>query len=315
MTLFSERQGYKTISTKENYKNISERLKNRLWNYIKEVFNYIGQNISQNHCLKLLIAIWSNLWGNITDDLGHWSSHGIASGTYGYDPNFIISNHINDTFFKLKWHEVYDLLEFILKFIKNEIPNRNDWGESFLLNYKSFSDGINQILEQENAPYRFINGSITPITNEIEINEIAEAINKPKDKYESVTISINKALTHFSNRKEPDYENSIKESITAIESLTQIITGKDKTLSALYQLLGSKLKLHPTFSQALKELYDWTCDEKIVRHGTRKMPLKCLKAEAKFMLVICSAFVNYLIEKFEIENTCRDTMHRVPTNG
>lgn len=69
---------------------------------------------------------------------------------------------------------------------------------------------FNRILEDEVSAYRILEGKIVPITNKLELSTIKEAKNT---KFESVNTHIYKALTLFADRKKPDYENSIKESI------------------------------------------------------------------------------------------------------
>ena len=44
--------------------------------------------------------------------------------------------------------------------------------------------------------------------------------------YSSVNEHVKNALTLFSRRETPDYKNSIKESISAVESIIREITGK-----------------------------------------------------------------------------------------
>ncbi len=58
-----------------------------------------------------------------------------------------------------------------------------------------------------------------------------------------VNIHISKAITLLSDRDKPDYENSIKESISAVEALCEVITGvkgKEATLSKLLKKAGRR---------------------------------------------------------------------------
>ncbi|MBI4801053.1 MAG: hypothetical protein HY796_00870 [Elusimicrobia bacterium] len=89
-----------------------------------------------------------------------------------------------------------------------------------------------------------------------------------------------KALKHFSDRKKPDFANSIKESISSLESLAQILLGTKWTLGGLTK----KLKIHPCFCEGLNKLYGWTSDAGGIRHGkSGKEPEPSLE-EARFML-------------------------------
>ena len=110
-----------------------------------------------------------------------------------------------------------------------------------------------------------------------------------------------KALQFYSDRENPDYENSIKESISAVEAMCCIITGMtgaSATLgAALRKLEESGVVIHGAMRSAFSQLYGYASDENGIRHGG--IDFKNAPAEdAKYMLISCSAFVNYLIEKY-----------------
>ena len=120
---------------------------------------------------------------------------------------------------------------------------------------------FNRILEEEVAPYRILNGLVVPIIGKSELNSIGETIDL---EYESVSKHMTKALELYSDRKKPDYENSVKESISSVESMCSIITG----LSGGAATLGNTLKklkengvnIHPALENAFKQLYGYTSD-------------------------------------------------------
>jgi hypothetical protein len=60
-------------------------------------------------------------------------------------------------------------------------------------------------------------------------------------------------------------------------------------------ILDKKKKLHPAFKTALSKLYAYTSDEDGIRHAILDEPNVSF-AEARFMLVACSAFANLLVE-------------------
>ena len=104
---------------------------------------------------------------------------------------------------------------------------------------------------------------------------------------------------YLANREVPDYENSIKESISAVEAMCEILTG----LKGREAILGNMLKkieergvsIHGGLKVAFNALYGYTSDANGIRHaGDLGGPASTIE-EAKFMLVSCSAFVNYLI--------------------
>jgi hypothetical protein len=102
----------------------------------------------------------------------------------------------------------------------------------------------------------------------------------------------------LSDRKNPDYRNSIKESISAVEAACQAVSRKtNATLSDCIKALKEQKPLHPALEQALIKLYAYTSDEGGIRHALSDADATPSHADAKFMLVGCAAFVNYLWTK------------------
>jgi AbiJ N-terminal domain 4 len=192
----------------------------------------------------------------------------------------IFSNFIRSWFFKAKWFEVYDLLEFIANF-----------------NIKNLIEASNIFLEREVSAYRFVGSQLTKITSEEEIKEIEDVLNND-DKFLNVKRHITKALEHMSDRKNPDYRNSIKESISAVEALCIIITGDQKaTLGTALKIIEKNHNLHGSLKNAFSSFYGYTSDSSGIRHALTEDSTDISFDDAKFFLVSCSAFVNYLISK------------------
>lgn len=116
--------------------------------------------------------------------------------------------------------------------------------------------------------------------------------------FDSVNNHLEKALSFYSDRKNPDYKNSIKESISAVESMCCIICGKKVELGkALGKLEKNGIYIHGAMKNGFQALYGYASDESGIRHGGIE-DKEVTEEDAKFMLVSCSAFVNYLKVKF-----------------
>ena len=157
-------------------------------------------------------------------------------------------------------------------------------------------DACNKILEHEVAGYRFVGGVITPITSEQEIAAIEEALRVPTP-LQPAAAHLKRAIELFSDNKSPDYRNSIKESISAVEAVCKIITKNSKaTLGDALKEIEKKMKLHPALKESFQKLYGYTNDADGIRHALLEQ--SSLEAEdANFMLVSCSGFINYLVTK------------------
>lgn len=160
----------------------------------------------------------------------------------------------------------------------------------------------NRTFEREYVGYRFVGDTITPITDEIEQTAIESALNS---EFQEIQQHFKKATGFLADRTTPDYQNSIKESITAIERMCSIILGKSATLGdALKKLEAHGIIIHPALKTAFDKLYGYTSDSSGIRHAGQLGGAGATFDEAKFMLVACSAFVNYLTSLFSKSNLC-----------
>ena len=89
----------------------------------------------------------------------------------------------------------------------------------------------------------------------------------------------------------------MKESISAVESLARHITGDSKaTLGSALTVMEKKHNLEPTLKAAFSKLYGYTNDADGIRHSSMEDASMVTKADARFMLICCSAFVNFIID-------------------
>lgn len=278
---FSQRIGLTPITKGLQLESIDEELKNGLWN-IYDI--YILRKISTEH---------SHRWGKKPSQFFSYSLwHLYFKKPIDKIPEYFsqVMKEIRSYFFSCNWYQVYDLIECTIDIVNDrcfEIP-KNKIFESF-----------NQILEKEFAGYRFIDGKLSPITNPTELKEIEETLTLTNNfsSLKGSNTHLKEALAKLSDRQNPDYRNSIKESICAIESLAKIISENDKdSLGASLDRIKGKLKIHPALEKGFKQIYGYTSDSDGIRHALTE-EATCDFEDAKFMLVSCSAFINYLIVK------------------
>ena len=156
---------------------------------------------------------------------------------------------------------------------------------------------LNGVLEEEKSGYRIVDEKFINVIDDVEIDSIEQASNSP---FLSVNTHLRKAMLLYSDRKNPDCENSIKESISAVEAMCCTITGMtgaSATLgAALKKLEDNGIYIHAALREAFSKMYGYTSDADGIRHGG--IDFKNAPSEdAKYMLISCATFVNYLIEK------------------
>ena len=190
------------------------------------------------------------------------------------------------------WYECYDFIDYTLaKFPFNfaeEFGSKKDLATKERELFKSL---CNHFLEREMSAWRIIGNQVSRLTSDEEI----EAVEKALTIKGPISTHITTALGLMSDRKNPDYRNSIKESISAVEAMCCKITGKSKAdLSAALKTLEKKgIRLHGALKNAFNNLYGYTSDAGGIRHKLMDDPQTDFE-DAKFMLVACSAFVNLL---------------------
>lgn len=280
MSLFSQRKGIRPLQKSIQRESMDIELKNRLWSGLKIAVydkwrapDFREYQSEDGKKIDFLMKIyWLHYFKLPIDTIPEFDS-GHPRSAYE-----ILREH----FFKGAWWESYDFLEFTLKHVND------DWADLL-------KDITNNFLEAENAAYRFVEHEIVEITDENEIGEIESAINL---KYKSIAKHLQRSLDLMSDKSNPDYRNSIKESISAVEGGCRLISGDDKaTLGAALKKVDDKNPIHKAFKDALSKLYGYTSDQGGIRHSLTEEGVTPSYADAKFMLVACSSFINFLWTK------------------
>ena len=273
MALFSERYGYKKVSDVIIRERITPEIKNAIctcFDKLNKIFELAGYRYPTSLCIELEKHIWTNF---LNQRLAYFER-------LHYVPTDYIENY--DT----KWYNILDLIEFTIQ---------------YLLNYRTsaerFIELLNSEFERLNFAYRIVEGVIIEITSEQEIKAVECAIdNSPRN----IQIHLNSALEKYAQRPIGDYRNSIKESISAVEAFCREKTGENTLGKALKKLESRGLVIHSSLKSAFEKLYVYTNQEETgIRHALMDDEANYTPTaeEALFMLISCSAFINYLNRK------------------
>lgn len=278
---FSQKIGLTPVRQIIQIESMDEALENRLWNIIlNEFFDKLGDDFNKRDTQKkhFCSIIWKEFFGKRGDEIPSYAVVLVnVTGVIAF---------IKSWFFESKWYQKYDFIEFL-----------SCMGSPALKSY--FKNQCNLALKREMAGYRIINKSIVQITSEEEVVEIEDAL-RNSSKWQPVNIHLKTSVDYFSNRENPDYRNSIKEAISAIESLCIIITGdNDTSIHKALTEIEKKYKIHGALKSAFSSLYGYTSDTGGIRHALLTDDVEVTMEDAKFMLVSCSAFINYLKVKIE----------------
>jgi len=270
---FSERIGLTPIKTELEKEGLSNELRNSLWTAFREFIidtkNNDPQYSSYGYTYSELAIFFRKLWIHFYKfpaDTLIINSGSIENNTLKY---------VREWFFKSDWYLIFDFIESCSK------------------DEEEFQNICNIFLKTEMSAYRFIDGTLVEINSKEEVLEIDAAI-KNADKFKPVKQHLKRALELYSDRKNPDYRNSIKESISSVESLACIIVGDNKiTLGQALKKIEETHEIPGSLKSAFTALYGYTSQEGGIRHALLDDAVKIEIEEARFMLIVCSAFVNY----------------------
>lgn len=279
MTKFSEKYNFspKIVLDKQD---VPETLKNRIWNILYSAFfQNIGEFDQYDYSYRESRAndFYTNEFNSLSVDLRH-NFFKLPIDSRPIDPNEE-RQELRRLYFRTDFPKFYNLLEYL--------------AENYYL-YDGEGDWIiacNNIFVDEGVQFRFVCKKITPVLDPQEMEEIEKAT---KD---SGVDHINQALDLYAKRPEPDYRNSIKESLSAVEATYRKFTGKAHRNigDAISEMENMGINLPPILKEAFSKIYGWGSDGRSgIRHALMEEFTNVGEAEARLILVMCSAYVNYL---------------------
>lgn len=269
LELFSHRDGVKE-KRKMQDKTFDEEALNKLWDFmfIKISSHYDSySSFWGNRVQEFIYGIYSEILQKPIDA----SFHIFGSPGDLYLNNYSYSE-LKKNWYGFNFHQRLDMLEIFVKSLSDY----------------AITDDLNFLLRQLLIPYRINKQQmIIQIDNEEEYKAIEDATKEIP--------ALEKAVKFLYNRKNPDYRNSIKESILALEEMCKSISG-DNNFSNMLAIIEKQFNIHPSFIESIKKLYGFCSDEKWIRHSGNKESDVDFE-EAKACLVSCSLMINYLKAK------------------
>ena len=282
---YSDSMGLDSVNKLLQIEEFDNRTRTMLCNVLRELleeifehdyhlgrYTYSSIGLSNSFCKEILSEVFAEL---IT--LGQGRS---------YAWRIVYDEQIADVILNGFYNEVLDITWYICKWISENMKYPHEG------HYKV----LNNFFEKECVGYRFVSGNIIRITDEVEIAEIEMAV---ASNYLGASEHLKKAVALLADRDNKDYKNCIKESISAVESVCKVIIGKENaTLGEALRVLESKRGLKGQLKAAFEKLYNYTNGQGGIRHAEGLFVSEVTHEEAKFMLVSCSAFVNYMIAEY-----------------
>jgi hypothetical protein len=260
MRSFSERTRLQTLRDL-SADAIEPGLRNRLWNVIHASY------FSSPAWSADLNAFVDRLW----DEYFKWPQDSI--------PHATVLQKIRDYYFHAEWNQVYDFIEFCASAFPESESNAG------------FTVKVNSVFTQELAPYRFLGQRLVRVASPEEFDAIEQAL-ATVDLLEGVRERLHRAFDLLADRRTPNYEASIRESLEGLkalqgflgESAPKFLRGMADAVESGLPCLGRSEK-----PPLIKRIW-WGLSGR--RNARRE---EAGFEDAKFALVVCSAFVNYTV--------------------
>lgn len=191
-----------------------------------------------------------------------------------------------------KWTEFFDFVELLGSLlIKKEADSPFDDPEYFQeyqtsINALLHEDGIGWTLSDKSELYRQVPKALAKRINGSESLLV--------DRFDAARVHYQKALSYL-HQHPIDEANSIKEIVSALESVARVIAPKASTLGDAIKQMRKNEKYSSQLVDALEKLYAFSNVTPLVRHG-HPITRTVLLPEAELALFMGVAFIRYLID-------------------
>lgn len=200
----------------------------------------------------------------------------------------------------LRWKQVFELCERVYKKILQGLYNNQ--GEILVDEEKAkeyYTNEIQQLLFEEGIAFQFKDGIFfrhglyntqKSIENAFKIMGRPELI-ESKRHYQ-------KALKFFQDVQDPDYPNSVKESVSALESAIKVLFGNKNEkdiIKILKKFVGTEeKKIPPTLINSIDKIYSFRGAASDVAHGGATGGIVTPEI-AELFISLASAYICYIV--------------------
>lgn len=286
MKRFSERNGYVKPSEVLIREDIPLSIQNAICTCFDKLEIFLQEQMGNNtegvrEYKKLEKYLWIYFLNNREADFSH--RYSVATEFLEDDDEL--------------WFKKLDLVEEAIKYLSDRESQLEEYYRAKGSVVEAFITILNSHFERLNFAYRVVNKEIVEITSKEETTAIEDAL---QDSTDNIRMHLSKALELYAKRPEGDYSNSIKESISAVEAYCRDKTGESTLGKALNHLENKGILFPKTLKSAFEKLYEYTNQKETgIRHALMDQDGTYVPSgdEALFMLVSCSAFINYLRKK------------------
>lgn len=276
---FRIREGFKSARDRLQISSFDKETTRKIWDVVSSYIRCLNSKESSQSDDKIFhrlnefyTKVNVEIWGNLREDTHSLYSIVVdfSEETYYLSPEEYST--LKDWWFRnsSSFGDKMEIVEFLC--------------HCFYKTRHKFGDEINELFNQLMVGYRVKKNEVVPVSSNEELESVEQASKETKH--------IDIAITQLKNL---DYPNSIKESLLAAEDVCKEFLGdkSQNTLGKNLSFIKEKYNFSSTVIEVTKKLYDAANSAKDVRHKGNK-DLGKDQEEARYFLITCSAFINYL---------------------
>ena len=162
--------------------------------------------------------------------------------------------------------------------------------------FPSYRQKVNDLFSQHKIQWKLNDAGKLETSLPKDLETRVSAIDSTlQDKFEPARVHYSKARSYIlSPSKDP--ENSIKESVSAVESVCKTIYPKCATLGDALKAMKREQLISPMLVTVFEKFYAYTNAEPAVRHGSNKMS-GVGEMDAELALHMSAAFIRTIISR------------------
>ncbi|HEP8772926.1 TPA: hypothetical protein VDU48_006364, partial [Pseudomonas aeruginosa] len=196
-----------------------------------------------------------------------------------------------------QWYQFYDCVEVIGNELKaaeilyNGAPGHADISKFTFNNYRH---EVNEIFAKHLIGWRLNSKSQFESALPKDLTDRIEQTETKLDQFDAAREHFRKAK-RYALGTHKDSENSIKEAISAFESVGKILYEKSATLGDVLNKMKKDSSVPPMLVSVMEKFYAYANAEPGVRHGGTQEP-KSGEMDAELAIHLSAAFIRYAIE-------------------
>jgi len=197
-----------------------------------------------------------------------------------------------------QWYEFYDIVEIVGKQVKAAEDEWSVWPSDKeqvdRYGFEAYRRRVNELFIEERISWRLdADGLLKREIPSVLGRRMQAAQEELKDEFEPAREHYRKAVRYIYERP-VDPENSIKEIVSALESVGRVLYPRTSTLGDVAKELRKAQAIPPLLVSVIEKFYGYASAEPAVRHGA-PVPSRVLLNDAEFCLHLGIALIRYLI--------------------